>query len=80
MNKVKTDTIIRTIVLTLALVNQVLTILGKSVIPITDDQVADFVSIAFTILASVWAWWKNNSFTQPAIKADVYLDELRRKK
>lgn len=80
MNKVKTDTIIRTIVLTLALVNQVLTILGKSVIPITDDQVADFVSIAFTILASVWAWWKNNSFTQPAIKADVYLDELRRRK
>lgn len=80
MNKVKTDTIIRTIVLVLALVNQVLVMLGKGVIPITDEQVEALVSIVFTIAASLWAWWKNNSFTQPAIKADVYLDELRREK
>lgn len=78
--KVKTDTIIRTIVLTLALVNQVLVMLGKGVIPITDEQVEAAVSIVFTIGASLWAWWKNNSFTQPAIEADVYLDELRRRK
>lgn len=78
--KVKTDTIIRTIVLVLALVNQVLTMMGKNVIPISDEEIADLVSIVFTIIASLWAWWKNNSFTQPAIKADVYLEELRREK
>ena len=35
------------------------------------------ISAVFTAAASLWAWWKNNSFTQGAIEADVYLQELR---
>ena len=61
--KIKTDTIIRTVVLALALINQILTSTGHSVIPITDDQVTELITLAFTIGTSVWAWWKNNSFT-----------------
>ena len=26
-----------------------------------------------TVCASLWAWWKNNSFTQAAIEADEQL-------
>ena len=26
---------------------------------------------------TVWTWWKNNSFTKEAIKADEYLEDLR---
>ena len=77
MGKVKTETIIRTIVLIVALVNQALVIFGKEVLPFTEDQIYQFVTLIVTIGASVWAWWKNNSFTKNAIEADKVLDELR---
>lgn len=74
---IKTETIIRTITLALALVNQILTSTGHSVIPVSDDQIAEFISLTFTVGASLWAWWKNNSFTQNALRADRMLDDLR---
>lgn len=75
--KVKTETIIRTIVLILALANQVLAIYGKQKIPITEDEVYQLITLIITIGSAMWAWWKNNSFTQPAIKADEYMEKLR---
>lgn len=74
---VKTDTIIRTVILVVALINQVLTSTGRSIIPISDDQIAEIISLGFTIGASVWAWWKNNSFTKNAMIADEYLNDLK---
>lgn len=76
--KVKTETIIRTIVLILALANQVLAIYGKDKIPVTEDEVYQLVTLIVTIGSAIWAWWKNNSFTQPAIKADEYMEKLRK--
>lgn len=75
--KVKTETIIRTIVLILALANQVLAIYGKQKIPITEDEIYQLITLIVTIGASLWTWWKNNSFTQPAIQADEYMEKLR---
>lgn len=75
----KTETIIRTVVLALALINQVLAICGKDTIPLYESDIAQFVSIIALIGSTLWAWWKNNSFTHNAIKADDYkqhLDEL----
>lgn len=77
MKNVKTETIVRTIVLVIALANQALAIAGKEAFPITEDQVYQGVTLIVTIGASVWAWWKNNSFTQPAIKADKVKDQLK---
>ena len=77
MKNVKASTIIRTVVLLLALVNQGLTIAGLNVLPITEDQVTEVLSLVFTIGASLWAWWKNNSFTPAAIKADELMVELK---
>lgn len=68
--KVKTDTIIRTLILALALINQILTGTGHSPLPISDEDVTEIISLCVTIGASVWAWWKNNSFTQAALRAD----------
>ena len=76
MNTVKKDTIIRTIVLIVALINQALTLSGKNPLPFEDDEIVNVLSYAFTAVASLWAWWKNNSFTQNAIKADKVLDAL----
>ena len=76
--KVKTETIIRTIVLILALANQVLAIYGKEKIPITEEEVYQLISLVVTIGSALWAWWKNNSFTLPALKADEYMEKLRK--
>ena len=77
MGNVKIDTIVRTIVLIIALANQALAIAGKETFPVTEDQVYQTVSLIATIGASVWAWWKNNSFTRAAIKADEVLANLK---
>lgn len=78
--KIKTDTIIRTIVLAVALINQILTSTGHSMIPVSDEQITELITLVITIGASLWAWWKNNSFTQKAIEADKLLDELKEAK
>lgn len=78
MQKISAGTVARTVILIVALANQILTVSGHSVIPIADEVINDFVSLAFTIVASLAAWWKNNSFTANAITADEYLQKLRK--
>ncbi len=75
--KITSGTIIRTLVLILALINQILSSTGHSIIPITDEQIDSIVSILFTVIASLIAWWKNNSFTQAAIEADKIKKNLK---
>ena len=75
--KITVGTIIRTVLLALALVNQILTASGHSVIPIDDETVTQLISAAATIITSVIAWWKNNSYTQEAIEADEYMNALK---
>lgn len=76
-NNITAGTIARTIVLILALANQVLAMCGKQVLNIADDDIYQVVSIVFTIGAAVWGWWKNNSFSYEAIKADKIMSELK---
>ena len=75
--KISSGTIIRTVVLALALVNQVLTMLGIPVLPFDEQQITDGLSMIFTAAASIWAWWKNNSFTKAAKTADAFLQNER---
>lgn len=76
-NNISAGTIARTIVLLLALANQILAMCGKQVLNIADDDIYQVISLLFTIGAAVWGWWKNNSFTQEAIKADEVMTELK---
>ena len=75
--KVSAGTIARTIVLALALVNQVLTAFGYNVIDISDETINTLISTGFTIVTALIAFWKNNSFTKEAIEADEILKELK---
>ena len=68
-------TIARTIILVLALLNQILTAMGHSVINISDESINTLISTGFTIVTAIVAWWKNNSFTQSALKADEVMRE-----
>ena len=74
---VKTETIIRTVILVLALINQVLTSLGKPVIPVSDEELTEALTLTITIVVSIWSWWKNNSFTQAALEADEVMRRLK---
>lgn len=76
-NKISKETIVRTVVLVLVLVNQILTATGKNPLPFSEAAMYEGISAVFTAAASIWAWWKNNSFTHKAIEADAYLQELR---
>ena len=77
MNNIKKETIIRTIVLIVALINQALTIAGKNPLPFEDEAIVEGLSYLFTAAASLWTWWKNNSFTKNAIEADKVLESLK---
>ena len=75
--EVTSGTIARTVILVLALINQALVMFGKSPLNIADDDIATVVSLLFTIASTAVAWWKNNSFSPNAIKADEYLEKLK---
>ena len=76
--KVETSTIVRTIDLIIALINQILSVTGHSPLPITDDQINELVTLAITVCVSILTWWKNNSFTQSALMADEYRKKIKK--
>lgn len=72
-----TGTIVRTIVLFIAIINQVLSIFGKSILPIQEEQVNLLVTTGWTVISALLAWWKNNSFTKAAIEADKLMENMK---
>ena len=73
----KKNTIVRTIVLALALINQIFALVGIPQLNIDDDTIYQAVTLIVTIVSSVWAWWKNNSFTRAARAADETMIALK---
>ena len=70
-------TVARTIILALALVNQVLSAIGRPLLPIEDAQIETLVTTGWTVVAAMVAWWKNNSFTAAAQAGDQTMREER---
>lgn len=66
-------TIARTVVLIIALINQILTATGHSVLPIESEVVNELITTVFTIVTALIAWWHNNSFTKAALKGDAVM-------
>lgn len=71
--KVSAGTVARTICVLMALLNQILIIMGKDIIPFADNDVYKAVGTLFSAAATLAAWWKNNSFTKEAINADLIM-------
>jgi SPP1 family holin len=76
---ISAGTIARTACLLLALTNQVLSALGKPVLPIESETVEQLVTAGITSIAALVAWWKNNSFTRAALEADKTFERERLK-
>ena len=77
MKNVSKDTIARTIILAVALINQILVVLCINPLPFAEEELYNIISTIATAAAALWTWWKNNSFTPEAIQADKYLNELK---
>lgn len=63
-------TVIRTVLLFMALINQTLILFGKPILPISEDQVTSLAetlylagSMIFAIVTTLVAWFKNNYVT-----------------
>ena len=78
-SKISAATIARTACLLLALTNQVLSALGKPVLPIESQTVEQLVTAGITTVTALIAWWNNNSFTSAAIQADAEYARLKQK-
>lgn len=69
-------TLVRTVVLILALANQFLVTTGLNPIPGTEEMWGEVITMIITAAASVWAWFKNNYVTY---KGKLQREELREK-
>ncbi|AKU29902.1 MULTISPECIES: phage holin [Bacillus] len=76
-------TVIRTVLLFIALINQTLVMFGQTVLPISEEQVqtvgeALYVagSTIFTMVTAVIAWFKNNYVTY---KGQLQKDALKQR-
>ena len=74
---IKKSTIVRTIMLLIVLINLVLKAFGIDVISVEESLIATIVEMLIEVAVIVVAFWKNNSFTPKAIKADEFLQQLR---
>ena len=74
---IKKSTIIRAIMLLIVLINLVLKAFGIDVISVEESLIASIVEMLIEVAVIVVAFWKNNSFTPKAIKADEFLQQLR---
>ncbi|EIA20021.1 phage holin [Listeria fleischmannii] len=81
LKRANVATLARSFFLLLAFVNQGLALFHMSPIQLAVDEttLANSLTTLFTIWASITAWWKNNSFTRKAVKADEVLKLEKRK-
>ena len=76
-NGISKATIVRTIMTILVIVNFVLEKCGLDLIPTDEYTILMFVETGIEIGIIAVGFWKNNSFSEKAIKADEFLKQLR---
>jgi len=70
-------TITRSIILIVALANQILVSAGYDRLPWADTTIGDTATYIITAVVSLWTWWKNNSITKNAQISDTVLSALK---
>ena len=77
--KISPATLARTAALALALTNQVLSAVGKPMLPIESAQLEQLISSGLTVAAALASWWNNNSFTPEAIETDAFMARMKKR-
>ena len=75
--QISKGTIARTISIVLVLVNIVLKQFGIDAINVSESEILSLLEALIEVAIIVVSFWKNNSFTQNAIRADEFLKTLK---
>lgn len=75
--KISKGTIVRTIMLVIVIINMILKKCGVDLINVTESEILTAVEMIIELAVIVVSFWKNNSYTQNAIKADEFLRDLK---
>lgn len=75
--KISKGTIVRTVMLIIVVLNMILKHFGIDVINVSENEVLSVLEMLIEIATIIVTFWKNNSFTQNAIKADEFLKKLK---
>ena len=57
MTKEQIAMMVRTAVLFLALLNQLLLVFGYTILPISEEELSELLSTLLTMLSALWVWW-----------------------
>lgn len=66
--------------LIIVIVNMILQHFGLDLIKVNENEIASLVEIVIELAVILVTFWKNNSFTDNAIKADEFLKTLKEDK
>ena len=75
--KISKGTIVRTIMLVIVIINMILKHFGLDIINVSESEILSAVEMLIELAVIIVTFWKNNSFTQNAIKADEFLKTLK---
>lgn len=75
--KISKGTIARTVMLIIVIINLVLKQLGHDLINVSESEILTAVEMIIELAVIVVSFWKNNSFSEKAIKADEFLAVLK---
>lgn len=81
MKNIDKGTVIRTVLLLVALINQLLIAFGKSPLDVSETQIDEAYTVISTIITagmSAWAWWKNNNITRKARERAARISEIEK--
>lgn len=78
--RITKSTIARTILLAFVIINFILEKCGLDIIPTDENTILTIVEGCIEIAVIIVTFWKNNSFSPNAIKADEFLRRLRESK
>lgn len=77
IRKITKGTIARTIMLGIVLINLILKHFGIDAINVSESEILTLIEAIIEVAVILISFWKNNSFTQNAIKADEFLKTLK---
>lgn len=77
MYNISKGTIVRTIMLLIVIVNLILKACGKPLIDIEEHTLFYWLEVVLEIGVIITTFWKNNSFSKAAIRADNFMRKLK---
>lgn len=66
IRKIDAPTIVRFVLYAIGLVNIILELGGRSIIPVNEAAVTETISVVYLAVVWFWGYWKNNDITKKA--------------